>query len=42
MSLKMTIHVTFISLTLTAIVYHLNSNLGAVVFLVLSTGPEED
>ena len=27
---------------LTAIVYHLNSNLGAVIFLVLSTGPEED
>ena len=30
---------TFISYTLTAIVYHLNSNLGAVIFLVLSTGP---
>ena len=30
---------TFISYTVTAIVYHLNANLGAIIFLVLSTGP---
>ena len=41
-TLYVTIHVIFISYTFTAIVYHLNSNLGAVIFLVLSTGPEED
>ena len=37
-TLYITIHVTFISGTLTAIVYHLSSNFRAVIFPVLSTG----
>ena len=41
-TLYITVHVTFISQTLTGIVYHLNSNLRAVIFPVLSTGPDEE
>ena len=37
-TLYITIHVTFISGTLTAIVYHLSSNFRAVIFPVLCTG----